>query len=325
MSVAPGRKRGFTLIELLVVIAIIAVLVSLLLPAVQQAREAARRTQCKNNLKQLGLALHNYADVQGRLPPGGTYPSGSGITDGSNNGWGTCWMTRLLPYMDQVNLYQLYNFNVAAKDSSNATVVGTVIPSLMCPSDTVGDPWVNGSWPAFAKGNFAANFGIGNPWSSSGFSNVQTRGPMRAQDFYGAKFSEVMDGLSNTVFVGEIIAGKYAGDERGAWAFPVGAYFCGESYYPDGTTPFFPLIPNGNALDDTLKDGPTFCQADNTDRDLRCMTGGNHAWGTARSKHSGGVQVCLGDGSVKFVGNAINVATWMSLLGQADGTVVGEY
>src|ERR1700754_268191 len=113
MSVSHRRTAtGFTLIELLVVIAIIAILIALLLPAVQQAREAARRTECKNKLKQLGLALHNYVDVAGALPPGGTRPLGSAITNGSDNNWGTNWLTRLLPYFDQVGIYNQYDFNL---------------------------------------------------------------------------------------------------------------------------------------------------------------------------------------------------------------------
>jgi prepilin-type N-terminal cleavage/methylation domain-containing protein len=317
------KASGFTLIELLVVIAIIAVLVALLLPAVQQAREAARRFTCKNNLKQLGLALHNYVDTAGQLPPGGTHPDPTHLTNGSDNGWGTCWMTRVLPQLDQASLYQQYNFNVATTDKSNATAVSTVIRALLCPSDTPGVPWQNPlktTWPFFAKGNYGANFGMGNPWSSSGFSIVEQRGPFRAQYFYGARFAEISDGLSNTVFVGELIAAKNQGDERGAWAFPVGAYFCGQSY-----SPVYNLMPNGNALDDTKRDAPTYCDAPNDDRDLRCIAGGNRAWATTRSKHTGGVHVCMGDGSVRFVGDFIDATTWMRLLAQADGNIVGDF
>ncbi|MDB5338450.1 MAG: prepilin-type cleavage/methylation protein, partial [Planctomycetaceae bacterium] len=310
------KHAGFTLIELLVVIAIIGVLVALLLPAVQQAREAARRTQCKNNLKQLGLALHNYVDVQSVLPPGGTRPGVASITNGSDNSWGTNWVTRILPFIDQSNIYNQYNFNIEPRAGTNVGLVNMTLPALLCPSDTIGTSWVNGAWAPFAKGNYAANYGIGNPWSGAGFPDLTVRGPFRAQMYYGAKYAEITDGLSNTAFLSELIAGKNAGDERGTWAFPVGSYFCGRSYYPDGITPFIALLPNGNALDDTRRDAPTFCSADNTDRDLRCIAGGNHAWQTARSKHIGGVHVCMGDGSTRFVGESINVNVWMSLLGQ---------
>jgi prepilin-type N-terminal cleavage/methylation domain-containing protein len=130
-----AHRKGFTLIELLVVIAIIAVLVSLLLPAVQQAREAARRTQCKNNLKQIGLALHNYADTFSRFPlPSlmwGNLLGGGGVggTQTSN-----VWSLAILPYMDQANVYNQYNFSRSAWDPANTVAGQSKLPAYLCPS-----------------------------------------------------------------------------------------------------------------------------------------------------------------------------------------------
>lgn len=327
------RSVGFTLIELLVVIAIIAVLIALLMPAVQQAREAARRTQCKNNLKQLGLALHNYADVASRLPPGGTRPSGGSITNGSDNNWGTNWITRILPNFDQGAIYNQYDFNIEGRHGGNAALCAMTIPTLMCPSDTPGAPWVHpvNNYPPKAKGNYAANFGLGNPWSGSVWNTPFVRGPFRAHMYYGAAFREVIDGLSNTVMVAELIQGKDAADVRGTWSFSPGSFINGQSYYPDdvpacGSCAFLPLTPNGNALDDAKKDRPSYCSADNGDRDLRCFSyRRNQASQTARSKHTGGVHVTLGDGSVRFVSDFINVTTWGYLLAMDDGQVVGDF
>src|SRR5262249_2123177 len=128
-----SRKRGFTLIELLVVIAIIAVLVALLLPAVQQAREAARRTQCKNNLKQIGLALYGYQEQFVRLPPGWI-----GVTNGKPdiygiNGWG--WASKILPQMEQTPLYNTINFSLSVAHPTHAAARTTIIPSFRCASD----------------------------------------------------------------------------------------------------------------------------------------------------------------------------------------------
>src|SRR6056297_4055498 len=131
-SAKPTLKRGFTLIELLVVIAIIAVLVALLLPAVQQAREAARRSSCKNNLKQLGLALHNYHDTHGMFP----INWGTGY-DGTTNPTSSIqfsWMTYILPYIEESALYDTINFNEALDDPNNNAAASTVIDTYLCPS-----------------------------------------------------------------------------------------------------------------------------------------------------------------------------------------------
>ena len=142
MNLHTKRRRGFTLIELLVVIAIIAILIALLLPAVQQAREAARRTQCKNNMKQLGLALHNYHDVHTTFPSGwiAVEPGvGPDAHDGLN---GAGWGTMVLPYLDQAPLYNLFNASLAIHDPVNVPFIDNVLPAWQCPSDPKPDKWM---------------------------------------------------------------------------------------------------------------------------------------------------------------------------------------
>ena len=146
-SVARSRKsNGFTLIELLVVIAIIAILIALLLPAVQQAREAARRTQCKNAMKQIGLAFHNYHDVYGKFPQ----PSilGLTVTTGMKMTSAVSWETALLPYIDQAPVFNIFDTNRAIFDPANAAAVKTVIPVYLCPSTPRTNPRVQYTIPA---------------------------------------------------------------------------------------------------------------------------------------------------------------------------------
>ncbi len=310
-------KSAFTLVELLVVIAIIGVLVALLLPAVQSAREAARRVRCKSNLKQLGIALHNYHDTFGRVPPGAIFTyKDPYITGSSSNSWGQNWLVLLLPQIEQGNLFAMYDFKeLRAMDGANKNVVSAEIPLLRCPSDPRGEKY---SVPPaqFARGNYGANYGAGNAWSGADLKLPNLVGPFNAMGFYGARFAEISDGLSSTVLVAELIAGKRAGDQRGAWADAVGAYICGQDFtFPTR----IPRIPNGNALDNTRWDNPCQCDAANNDRDLRCISGGNHAFQTSRSHHPGGVQVCMADGSVIFINDTINVNTWLTILSQADG------
>lgn len=308
-------------------IAIIGVLVALLLPAVQAAREAARRAQCQNQLKQVVLALHNHVDVKKKLPPGGEHDvhrlSTGYSPSGDTTSWGPSWLVHTLPYLEQTSLYQQWDFTIPrARDGANGVVSATPLPMLVCPSaGSSPQPYVN--TVNFARGNYAANCGAGNGYSDGDFNLNSERGPFHLGRYYGATLADIEDGTSNTILVGEILAGNRAGDTRGAWAFPSGAMFSGG----DGAnvSPRNILTPNSNALDDTKRDKPGRCEAANDDRQLRCTAGGNRPYQTARSKHSGGVQIGLADGSVRFIRDSINVDTWRRLLAQADGQVVGDY
>ncbi len=222
MSGLGRRKSGFTLIELLVVIAIIAVLIALLLPAVQQAREAARRTQCKNNLKQIGLALHNYHDVTNILPPGYTQAQLAGNTPTYYNGFqGHPVHYFLLPYIDQANLYLSFNANVPRANIATQPSVlsGTVIPSFICPSDFKTGS--NGSYlytttstpttQYYGATSYRANGGSRPIFYTSGsndgvFMQVGPKAGKASTAPTGTcvSFGQITDGTSNTVAFGEM-------------------------------------------------------------------------------------------------------------------------
>ena len=147
------RKRGFTLIELLVVIAIIAVLIALLLPAVQQAREAARRTQCKNNMKQFGLGLHNYHDVHNRFPLPAVFNFGPGVGSGVGGmETSNVWSLSILPFLDQAPVYNIYNFNLSAYEPSNAAAVQAKLAAYICPSTPRSGKGITYTLPKAAAG-----------------------------------------------------------------------------------------------------------------------------------------------------------------------------
>jgi prepilin-type N-terminal cleavage/methylation domain-containing protein len=323
-------RRGFTLVELLVVIAIIGVLVSLLLPAVQAAREAARRTQCLNNLKQIGLGLQNYHDVKGRFPyalsfePTNISNNGGMARIGRNPFYGPNWLIELLPFMEQQALYKRFDLKQPISAAINREPRGIVIPALLCPSDPntqekyldplgdlpagASDNWARGNYGAISSlihtqgGNLSFNIGASaiklNFWDDLPW----TRGIMGGN--LALSIKQVEDGTSNTIAVAELRAGLTPSDRRGIWA--MGAAGASSIW--------------GHSTDDCV--GPNSCLvgADNiwgldkviqevgADRLLaECMTGGEGPSNQAapRSTHVGGVGVAFADGSVAFVSNSI--------------------
>jgi prepilin-type N-terminal cleavage/methylation domain-containing protein len=217
--------HGFTLVELLVSIAVIGILIALLLPAVQQAREAARRTQCTNNLKQLGVALHNFESSHNALPPAGTFASADDVLKVEwgylqaidlRSGTNYSWMVKLLPFFEEDALYHQINFKVPVTRNSTDPQSGQP-PSLLCPSDlatgryyeTVEDS--TGRVVRFGKGNYAA---FVNPMHADGWAFA---GPI---SLYGQRLKQVTDGTSRTLTFSEVRTRDNTGDQRGAWALP---------------------------------------------------------------------------------------------------------
>ena len=324
------RKNAFTLIELLVVIAIIAVLIALLLPAVQQAREAARRSQCKNNLKQIGLALHNYHDTTNLFPPamwwyGVNYVGGSTTQIAS---MGPSWLHSILPNLDQAPLFMQSNFNVHIGSGTNVTVVAATIPTLLCPSDTYAN--AANKYTAYpnvpmGRASYAAS-GYGAAGATSLHINVGVadRGLMGYSS--RSRIADVNDGTSNTVASWEIRAGVTGNDPRGVWASGrVGGRLVANCLNPGGSsTGDCYGINEGNHAngDDIWSNG--------YDPNSTVAIGmGGHGGGDGqagpKSLHVGGVHALMADGAVRFISQNMSGIIHRNLIGIADGQVVGEF
>ena len=317
------RPYGFSLIEMLVSIALIGILVGLLLPAVQAAREAARRSRCANNLKQIALAMHQYNDVHGTLPPGK-----KGCC------WGT-WLIFVLPQIEQQGLYNAYNFagnnnpglpksydiDLRYFGAANRTVTSTRIATYLCPSDLPAAPIVTrigGVELACTSQNYAANFGNtlqiqqdlpGVAFGGAPFGDVgspladHSRPPTRT-----ATFADLTDGASQTLLLGEVVVGQ-------------GADLRGFSWWGDAAgfeTYFGPNSP----LPDVLASAD-YCSKQALNPPCVASTPALTDVYAARSRHVDGVEVGMADGSVRFIKDSIAMAAWRALGTTRGGELVG--
>ncbi|MFQ5732019.1 MAG: DUF1559 domain-containing protein [Planctomycetaceae bacterium] len=319
----PG-STGFTLIELLVVIAIIAILIALLLPAVQQAREAARRSSCKNNMKQVGLGLHNYHDANGQFPPFAVVLNARinrrhRLTDDNNlRDARSNWVILLLPYIEQTNLWNMWDSNtpLGYQAPNNQLVVRTPVPVLKCPSDTNVDKAANIFGIEFARGNYAMN-----TWGAREFQRGGTRWAGIGWRNHGARFRDVTDGTSNTVFVAEVRAGIHPLDPRGIWALPslgsgVGSHAWGDASRPNDQRPNADDSYQCRRYRGTARQQRMPCWGN---------SGNNNMQHASRSQHPGGVHVLMGDGSVRFVTDSINGRVWRFIQTAQGNEVVTEF
>ncbi len=343
----PSKARGFTLIELLVVIAIIAVLIGLLLPAVQAAREAARRIQCTNNLKQLGLAIHNYEGIVGSLPPT-LVITGSGGAVGWTNSIGA--HTRILPFAEQGNIFNAINFSVEMYSPPNLTATATFVGLLVCPSEVRQEfthP-VGGRMNVCSYGFCTGDWYVWGGTGTTG-SNRSAFGPNQSR-----RLADFQDGLSNTLWLSE---GKsympYYRDCPGGLANIGGAGKAFDAQAGDLPSPdadpyaVAPEYKGGCAVrieghnewvesathhigfttawppNKKISGGPSGEYLDLDLTSKREKTGGpTYAAVTARSYHPGGVNALFGDGSVKFVKSGVNGQAWRSLGSVAGGEVI---
>jgi prepilin-type N-terminal cleavage/methylation domain-containing protein/prepilin-type processing-associated H-X9-DG protein len=337
------RGAGFTLVELLVVIAIIGILVALLLPAVQAAREAGRRTQCTNNMKQLGIAFHNDHDTNKKFRPLVMASPQVGDISDFNQPFGPNWAILILPFIEQSALYNQVStsINTYMVDSNLnwRSIRGTTLSAYLCPSDTGQEllfSKVGGGW---ARGNYGANGGPGMFWNGGAVGVAANNGGKWqdnnpngfASEYYpsytagwngggplvvngGTGFHSITDGTSSTILIDELRIGPSPNDLRGTWAMGMaGASISTGNGRLDTPTPNVSL----SGWDDIQS-----CD-DRPDINMGCCS--CNSWQvTAKSRHPGGVLTAFVDGHVTFIANAVSERTWFLLHSRNDSQPIGE-
>lgn len=317
------RATGFTLIELLVVLGIIGVLLALLLPAVQSARESARRAQCAGHLKQISLAMHNYYSVHSTLPPGK-----KGCC------WGT-WLVYILPQLEQQPLYNAWNscgLNAAGIPmgydldlrffgAANVTVTSTTIETYLCPSDQTNAPissTLNGRTFSCTSQNYAVDFGNttvlqadyqGMPFGGAPFVDIGSPlGDYGQLAHQTVPFSQITDGLSQTLMLSEVVVGQ-------------GQDLRGFSWWGDAAT--FEAFTTPNAAFPDVLFSPLYCINQSPNPPCTTATTVLPEMYAARSRHPGGVNVAMCDGSVSFVKETVHLRVWRAMSTAHGGEVVG--
>jgi len=321
-----ASRGGFTLIELLVVIAIIAVLIALLLPAVQSAREAARRAQCVNNLKQMGLAMHNYENTFGGLPPGALY---YGFGAGNASSFKSGWSVRILNHLEQRQIYDSYNFYWTFTNWANQTAVKTTISTFICPSSPRGGEVIQGipnldvgyvidPNRSAARSDYFTARAVVPTWYSN---DPQLASALQWTNH--TPFASITDGTSNTMLVYEV-AGKpdyynrrslvrnFASDAASNVYFETGAW--------GGYQSMRLVTFKGAALG-----APCSMDCHNGwDYDGPCVINCHNGWNAAYSFHPGGINALACDGSVRFLKESISPSVFLAFGTRAQGEIISS-
>ncbi len=335
-----SRRRGFTLVELLVVIAIIGILIALLLPAVQAAREAARRSQCVNNMKQLVLAMHNYHDTNKVF-------ARNAFRNPAWQGW-HCFSAnyRILPFMEQGPLFDQFDYTASWGSNQNGPMQQD-LAAFHCPSASIYQGTISWSGPGTNYG-WCSGSSVHTAWNGANGTG-QNGMFMDSKEF---RMADARDGTSNTVFLSEFLSGTGT-NNTASGQYPYDVFYGGDGNITAVADKNFPTQAELDVIGQGCENSPAGVRGNSgtmwawyshgqslfnaaappnwryPDCGGNCCPGGAHDWGwgviPARSEHPGGVNAALGDGSVRFISETINLSTWHFLAHRQDGNPVGDF